>query len=274
MSVFWAVILALASNLVLSLGMLLQKKHVAAFGAKDRKGAAYRADLVGWILGFVLMNIAPIPRFFALMGLPINVVNAFVGSNVAFTAIMAIFILRERMSRRQVLWSMFLLAALAAASVRGGSPEEVLDRPWLLGFFALPLVVCAGCWIARTRRRSAVLAILLAAGSGAFGGYMNLPMKAVQTGGLDLSSRIFFVGLYIVAGVLSFFLIQYAYKDGAMSSVSPAMYGLQVLWPALASFWVFKSVFDPVQVVALAAIALGVFMVARPNPDQAGASPP
>jgi drug/metabolite transporter (DMT)-like permease len=268
---FWAIVLALASNVVLSLGMLLQKKYVAVFGTKDRRSAAFRRDLLGWILGFLLMNLAPIPRFFALQGLPINVVNAFVGSNVAFTAIMAVFILKERMTRPQILWSAFLLAALALAAARGGSPESALDRPSLIFFFALPLVLGALCMLLRRRKPSRELAILFAVSSGAFGGYMNLPMKAVQSGGLDIATLVFFVGLYIVAGALSFVLIQFAYKDGEMSAVSPAMYGLQVLWPALASFWVFRSLFDPVQVLALVAIALGVLMIAKPA---RGAPPP
>lgn len=265
MSVFWAVVLVVLSNVMLSLGMLLQKKHVGWIGAADRRSRGFRSQLAVWVLGFTLMNLATVPRFFALYGLPINVVNAFFGSNVAFTAVMAVFILKERMSARQILWSAFLLAALVVASARGGLPESALSRPWLVLFFAVPAVVGVACIAARRRKVSVALAVLLAACSGAMGGYMNLPMKAIQTGGLDPASIAFFIVLFFVPGFLSFALVQLAYKDAEMSVVSPAMYGFQVLWPALASYWVFDAVFDPVQALALASIALAVFLVSRPE---------
>jgi drug/metabolite transporter (DMT)-like permease len=266
-NVLLAALIALLGNFLLSLGMVLQKRNVAWIGAADKKVSAYRRARSGWILGFVLMNLSPVFNYFALTGLPANVVSALIGANVAFTAILAAFFLKERLGKRRLAFILLLFAALMVAGLSGGSGsgEEFKSREFFV-FFALPLVAAGLVLALRPKKKGKGLAVLIAAVSGALGGYMVLAMRAVQ-----LASGAHFLAwftspylyVYVAGGIASFGLVQFAYKDGEMQSVSPAYYGMQVLWPAIASYAVLGLPFDPIQASAFVGIAFCIVMIAR-----------
>ena len=71
-----------------------------------------------------------------------------------------------------------------------------------------------------------------------------------------------FLYLFLIAGASSAAILQFAYKDGEMSSVSPAYYGMMVLFPALMSYMVFAVPFDIIQALAFAVIVLCVALIA------------
>jgi drug/metabolite transporter (DMT)-like permease len=266
-NVLVAAFIALLGNFLLSLGMVLQKRNVAWIGAADKKVPAYRRARSGWILGFALMNLAPIFNYFALMGLPANVVSALIGANVAFTALLAAFFLKEGLGKRRLAFILLLFAALMVAGLSGGSGpgEEFKSREFFV-FFALPLVAAGLVLALRAKKKGKGLAVLIAAVSGALGGYMVLAMRAVQ-----LASGAHFLAwfttpylyIYLASGLVSFSLVQFAYKDGEMQSVAPAYYGMQVLWPAIASYAVLGFPFDPIQASAFVGIAFCIVMIAR-----------
>lgn len=270
-----AAILALMGNFLLSLGMVLQKRNVSWLdsgrGWRRFKSPAF----LGWLLGFLFMNLVTVFNYLALLGLSANVVSALIGSSVAFTALLTAIVLRKPPTRREVLWSSLLFAALGMSGLRGGRPGSIVHLPSLLAFLAMPLALGGLLLVLRRKsgRRGRVLAVLLAAVSGSLGGYMVLPMRAAQIGsGLDILAWFStpYPYCYLAAGASSFILIQLAYKDGELQSVSPAYYGLQVLWPALASYAVLGSVFDPIQGLAFAVVALSVWMIARQGAHEEG----
>lgn len=267
MNVVIAALIALAGNFLLSLGMVLQKRNVAWIGATEKRTPSYRAARSGWIVGFVLMNLAPIFNYFALMGLSANVVSALIGANVAFTALLAAVFLKEGLGRRRLAFIALLFAALMVAGLRGGSgSDESFSAKDFFVFFALPLAAAGLVLALRAKKKGRGLAVLIAAVSGALGGYMVLALRAVQLasgGNLLAWFTAPYLYVYIVSGIASFSLVQFAYKDGEMQSVSPAYYGMQVLWPAVASYAVLGLPFDPVQASAFAGIAFCILMIAR-----------
>ncbi len=261
-----AIAAALAGNFLLSLGMILQKRHIAWIGHKGEKDRAFRLDRLGWFAGFTLMNIQPVFNYIALTRLPPNVVGAAAGSSVAFTALLASLILGERLGRRKLAWTCAMFAAMGLSALR--SP------PQGAGFFPLvlyasllpPLVAALLALAARRRRKGPATAVALAAVAGSLGGFMVLSLAALRLVGGARPLLWFgtpYIYVYLVAGIGAFSLVQLAYKDGRMSSVAPAYYGMQVLWPALASYFVFASPFDPIQGAAFAAVALCVAAISR-----------
>jgi len=261
-----AALVALVGNFILSFGMVLQKRNVSWLGHKGKRDGQFAQARSGWLAGFLLMNVAPVFNYVALLGLPPNVVGAAIGSNVAFTAMLSSAMLGERLGARRVLWTCLMFAAIGLAGLRGSFGAGSLIVPALYVFLALPLVGAAFCLVLRHGRRSGGLAVAIAAVAGSMGGFMILPLRALQIGAAPsiagwLASP--FLYLYIVAGAGAFSIVQLAYKDGEMSSVSPAYYGMQVLWPAIASYFAFGSPFDPVQAAAFLAIAVCVVLVAR-----------
>jgi drug/metabolite transporter (DMT)-like permease len=279
-----AAAIAIAGNFVLSLGMALQKRHVGWIGAgrrpavapvpaveRRRKGRRAR-DFLFWFLGFMLVNIVPAFQYFALMGLSTNVVGAAAGTSIAFTALLSVSFLRERLGKRRLALTLLLFAAIVAAGLlgEGGSSGLAgLSPTALFAFLGLPLAAGAALLLLRRRIKGPRLATLIAAASGALGGFMVFPLRALQVdAGPGLAGWLASPYLYafLAAGLSSFLLIQAAYRDGEMASVAPAVYGMQVLWPALGSFLVFGAKFLPAQIAAFALVALCVVAIAGMRP--------
>ncbi len=290
---------ALAGSAILSLGMVLQKRHVGWIGAKKAAAANTKVsaavsanatsssadavtaaassvaaarhgdrtrDVLLWSLGFVLMNIQPIFVYVALLGLPANVVSAAAGASVAFTAIFSALLLGEKMSRRKVFWTAVLFISVAVAGLRGVSGSRELYDPALYGAFALPLALAVFILALGKRLPENLAVVAIAVAAGSLGGFMVLPMQGLQTlpgPGLIAWIQSPYLYVYLGAGIGSFALNQIAYRRGAMTMIAPAFYGMQVLWPAVASYAVAGAPFDALQSLAFAGIAASILLMSR-----------
>jgi drug/metabolite transporter (DMT)-like permease len=271
-----AALVALGGNALLSLGMVLQKRNISCLDKGRPRDAAFRRSALGWFAGFMLVNIVPAFNYVALLGLPPNVVGAMAGTSLAFTALLSVPILGERLGSRRLVLSAALFAAIIVAGLRGSSgaaADESFSPAALYAAFALPLAVAAAAWARRAvlghtgrggERRK--LALLFAAVAGSCGGFMVLPERALQIVAGDAPLRWLatpFLYLFLGGGLGGFVHLQVAYKDGEMTSVAPVYYGMQVLWPALASYSVFAAPFDPIQAAAFAALAICVGAISK-----------
>ena len=269
---------ALSGSAILSLGLVLQKRHVAWLSERRYPGRSRDAAL--WVVGFVLMNVQPVFVYFALAGLAANVVAAAGGASVAFTALLSVPLLGERLTRRRIAWTVLLFAALAVASLRGGGSVaegavaaagggaggDGFSAPGLYLAFALPaLAVAAAIGFDRAggirQPVRTVPAAAFAAGAGAFSGFMVLAMdglRSIASGGFSDWLRSPFLYLYVAAGIAAFAVNQIAYGKGSMASVAPAFYGMQVLWPAICAYFVSGAAFDALQALSFVVIALSI----------------
>jgi len=219
-----------------------------------------------------LMNITPVFNYFALMGLPTNVVGAAAGLSVAFTAILAKLMLRESLDIRRLGWTIILFGAIVSAGFLGelgSSGNKGLSRSALFFFLGIPLGFGVLLLVFRSRLKGPRHAAILGAISGCLGGFMVFPLRALQ---VDAGTGILgwlaspYLYAYFAAGLGSFILIQLAYKDGEMSAIAPALYGMQVLWPALGSHFVFGAKFFPAQTAAFVLVAICVAAIAAVHP--------
>jgi drug/metabolite transporter (DMT)-like permease len=272
----------LIGNFILSLGMTMQKLHIgwmdrlgdSSRGGRFRlpRGGGFYRDFWFWFLGLCLMNVVPAFQYFALLGLAANIVGAAAGASVAFTAVLSKLILKESMGRRRLVWTVLLFVGIAAAGFLGdsGSSKAASFSPAALYvFLVIPLAAGLALVALRGRFKGPGMAAAMAAVAGCFGGFMVFPMRAFQlTAGAGLAGTFASPYLYvwILAGFASFALTQLAYKGGEMSTVAPALYGMQVLWPALGSYAVFGGVFFPAQALAFAFVALCVLAIAGARP--------
>jgi drug/metabolite transporter (DMT)-like permease len=276
----WAAAIALAGSLLLSMGMTLQKRHVVWLGSPRPWGRAFFRHLGLWCLGILLMNLQTVSQYFALMGLPANVVGATTGASVAFTAMLAMLMLKERLGGRRLAWTLALFAAMAAAGFLGegsGSEAKDLSPAALYVFLGIPLVLGVSLFSLRRHIKGPRLAASIAAVSGCLNGFMLFPLRALQVDAAPslsgwLSSPYLYA--YLVAGFSGFVLIQLAYRDGEMAAVAPALYGMQVIWPAIGSHLVFGTKFFPAQTAAFVAVAVCVGAISGPKPPGARRKPP
>lgn len=292
--VYVALLLALAGSACLSLGMVLQKKHVLWFETRRNKGP-YARDMWFWMAGLLAMNLQPVFLFLSLFGLSPSVAAATNGASVTFTALFSIPLLGETMSRRKAAWSVLLFVAIAGAALTAAPQDaeapqvaaapQVAEAPGAAGFEPFPLVaallvpLACAFLIARMMKtapsaatgggrtgvqipgsRNGRLAVVMGAASGALGGFMVLPMRILQGSSLPVGAWFAspWIYLYAVAGGAAFYFSQKAYASGKLGAVAPAFYGLQVLWPALVSYPVFSALFMPAQAAFFVVIAVAV----------------
>lgn len=268
MSPIAAAFFALGSNLVLSLGMMLQKRNVSWLGRGRRRDGAFYRTVFGWSVGLVLVSVAPAFNYAALLGLPANAVAATAGSNVAFTALLSAIFLGERVGRRRLAWIVVLFGAIVVAGYRGSSADmNGRLQPWaIFAALAVPALVAVVALALRPSHRGRRLALLFAAVAGSFSGSMVLPMRAVQiaAGPNPLTWLATpYPYLFLIGGSGGFIFEQLSYKDGEMSRSAPIFSGMQVLWPALVSHLAFAAAIDPVQTAAFTTVALCIAMIAR-----------
>jgi len=255
---------ALVASAILSLGMVLQKRHIAFIGYKGKRGAAFRRDRSGWLAGFTLVNVAPLFNYLALLGLPANVVAGVAGSNVAFAGLFSAFLLGERLESRALGPTILLFAGIALAGLRSGGSPETANFAFIWVFMLVPLALAAVALVLRGRGKSQILAATIGGVAGCLGGFMIVLLKLLGTAEPTIAGWLAspWLWLYLIAGISSFSIVQLAYKDGEMNRVGPAYYGMQVLWPAGASLFVFSLPFDFLQWIAFGVIALSVGLIA------------
>ncbi len=262
--------LALVGNLLLSLGMVLQKKNVGWFAHRgNKKEGRYRRAKYGWLLGFTFMNLQPVFNYFALFGLPPNIVAAMIGTNVAFTSILATILLGERLGLKRILAVVVIFGAVAVMSYTGEELARGIAGMSERLYYAFGIIPFAtGVVLALGRRRLCRLRgfpTLIAAVAGALGGYMIVTMKALQLhsqGGLLSWLGKPYVYIYFIAGAMNFSIIQLAFHHGEVSTVSPADYGMQVLWSAVTSYLVFGLRPDLLHLACITLIVASIVVIA------------
>lgn len=271
---------ALAGSAILSYSLILQKRHGSWIdyhlgslsGARllsdpttqeMTKGTRFK-ELLLWLLGFGLMNLRSVFVYIALYGLRPNVVAAASGSSVAFTALLSVPLLHEHISAKRFSWTLVLFVALAFLGFHGSPGSGDFSDLGLSIAFAIPVVASVVLVALRRKFDGPALAAALAGTAGAFAGFMVLAME-----GLKSLPRLAdwltapYIYMYLVCGVASFLLNQAAYRKGKMSVIAPSYYGLEVLWPAVASYGVVGAWFDPLQVISILVIAGSILMLAR-----------
>jgi len=89
--------MAVIGSLIISLGLVLQKRGVAWFRHTNKNSAEYKLLRNIWFIGFVLNNLLSIFYYFALKGLSASVVGAMMGLNIIFSALFSRLILKEHL---------------------------------------------------------------------------------------------------------------------------------------------------------------------------------
>lgn len=256
-------------SMVVTLGMILQKKGVHWFELRSAGDPSYRRLRAFWIIGLVLINTLAFFYYFGLRGLPASIVGAMMGLNVVFTAVFSVALLGERPNRAVVLWSLVMVAGIVAANL-AAPPGTGTPSPsgfWVGVFFALPYLMAAGAYLGHRffRLPPAPYAAILAVAAGSLDGFVIVLIKAMQGAKARVLDYFLtpYAYLYIVASLSVITLMQLAYRKGAMSRIAPALYGAQVVWPVISSFLIFSAPVNPAQAAAFAFVALSAVMVQR-----------
>jgi drug/metabolite transporter (DMT)-like permease len=259
---------AFLGNAVQALGFVLQKMGVTWLGRKGLKDKAFRRDRFLWMLGFTAINIVPIFQFLALASISTAALSSMTGICVVLTVFFSRILLGARIQRSDWIWSFLILIGIGVASYFGA---EGLSR----GYSSLALVIlsilpeAAGLpvfFVPSLRGNNRLRARWFAAIAGAASGIMIVQLKALR---IDCGSEFFaylsspWLYLYMINGAFSLTIHQFAYKAGEMIVIAPIQFGVLVIYPVFASFFVFGSIPIPIQLLAFMAIIVSIVMIVR-----------
>ena len=266
MTTLGAYFLALFGNFLLSLGFSLQKKNVAWLSAKKRGEARQTREVVGWTFGFLLMNLQPIFNYLALRGLAPNIVAAVSGSNIIFTILLSRILLGERIPRAKWVWIVLLAGSLAMAGFVGQESSSVFNVEAFWIAFFIPTAFAMLVLLVMRRIGARQIGLFLGSAAGALGGFMVLVLEGLRLKhGSDFLSWIAspYLYVYIFCGISSFLIKQVAFEKGDMNAVAPSFYGLLVLYPSVAAYFVSAVLLHPLQVAAFGGIAISIIFFAK-----------
>ncbi|HON88086.1 MAG TPA: hypothetical protein PK746_01270 [Spirochaetales bacterium] len=260
--------MAVIGSLIISLGLVLQKRGVAWFRHTNKNSAEYKLLRNIWFIGFVLNNLLSIFYYFALKGLSASVVGAMMGLNIIFSALFSRLILKEHLSKTIITLSLILVFFIALANLT--SAEETTTAVpaafEIYLFFILPFCITT---LAQLLKKTAIIkgelyAILFAASAGSLEGFIIILIKALQASKgsnplLYFSSP--YLYFYILASVSLIMFMQVAYSHGRMTRTGPVLWAMQILYPVIISYISFKTQFIPLQTTAFAGIILCVILI-------------
>jgi drug/metabolite transporter (DMT)-like permease len=260
-----AALLALTAYGVLSTGMILMKKGIAWIGHQGPKDGAWRRDLGIWIAGFLLSNLYVVPSLVALKTLTPHIVAAFAGFGVVVLVLLAAAVLGEKLLRSDALYTAAIFLSIILLNIYELSPgKDALNIPLLAGAAAFPLLLFATAFTKGLSRT--VRAVMFASVSGTATGIIVILMKTlVKLYGFRVGDYLHspYVYLYLFFSLTAFIALQLAYKIETMMRTGPVQYVSSIVYPAVCSALVFGNVIRPIQIAALAAIALAVAGILR-----------
>ncbi len=263
-----AIAFTIAGSMVISMGMVLQKRGVGWFRHKELKNDHYKRLKRIWFIGFFLNNCLSIFYYFALKGLTASVVGAMMGLNIVFSAIFSSFILKEHISKTLAALSLLLVGFILLANLSAPAYEaaKIPDPTLIITFCGIPFVLVALAHLLRKTvgLRDERYAICFAAAAGALEGFIIVLIKALQAS-KGSNPLLYFTSpylyLYLLASVSLIAFLQVAYSHGRMTRTAPVLWGAQILYPVVISYLAFSVKLVHMQLAAFGGIIVCVILI-------------
>ncbi len=265
------ILLGTLAYFLLALGFVFQKKGIAIF-SKERKAS----DYIFWISGLILININPLINFFALNLVPSYVINAISALTIVFTILLSAALLKEKLYASDFVYIFAITFMIAAITMKTKDVSQNMPPLSHSLFFALlPIVlfilllpfkhlVSKSESLNNGSMPALINVIIPSITSGAMAGFMVIAMKLLQLDkGQNLSISYLsslYLYLFLLNGLISFIAIQIAYKNGSMIMIAPLQYGFTVLYPIIASLFLFPVNSSFVESLDIIALTISIFI--------------
>jgi drug/metabolite transporter (DMT)-like permease len=243
-----------------------------------------------WITGTVVTPASPLLILYAVSIGNVALVGAMAGSGLASLAVFSMLVMKEKVRRRELIGVCVILAGVVVVGVfsRHNRPSNILLGPLFL-YLGVAVLLSAAALLASLRRKRVGIAIGLLAG--VLGGFVPLFQK-VSTSRIGRSSSLVdrfphsflaralamtqehpllrraaqaFTNPYALAWIalslLSFGLLQFAYRRDKAIRIIPAFSATTVVVPVTGGVLFFGATIHPVEWPAVAGILAGVFLL-------------
>lgn len=263
-----SIFMAATAYSLLSLGFVLQKKGIRWMGWKGPKNKIFYSNLITWIIGFIVMNVYPVPTAVALKNLPPHLVSAFAGWGIIMLVFFSFLLLKEKLYKTDYIFSLLVVVGIVFLNFFEKTVSEfsaATPRVWGLTILCIVpvILILTGPVKFLTKK---VKTWIFASVSGMSAGLMVITLRLLVVNfGYEVSLYFdsIYLYLYLGFGLLSFIGLQLALKNGPMIAVGPVQYSTTIIYPVFAVFLVFQQAIHWAQVIAIGLIVSGVISILK-----------
>ena len=184
--------------------------------------AAFMLNLVGFVLHLVAIRL-----------LPLFLAQAAIAASLAVTALLAVLVFRDRLTRSEWASVAAVCVGLALLTAAAGATGEERATATLNLTLAVGVVVIAALGAVVSRSHGGVSATVLSMLAGL--GFATTAVAARAVPGISMSEVLAAPAAYIlpIAGALAFLLYSVALQRGAVTAATAPMIVLQTVTPAV-----------------------------------------
>ena len=248
-----------------SLGTILQKKGSGWMVHKGNRPKNARALVLIWAAGLLVSYaLSAVPLLIASKGLAPHIISALSGVNIALTVVLSYFLLKEKLHRSDLWFSLLIVGCIALLSFHLTDTSGEVKRKYLYLLLATPIIVLVPLLFKVLKPKHEVAML------GVFSGFMmglsvvmlNILVKEFDT----ISTRIFaspFLYFYLLVGGASIAAAQLAFRLGEVVLFAPIQVVSGMCYPLICSFFLYEAAVGLIQVVLILIMAFACWGIQR-----------
>lgn len=234
-----------------------------------------------WTAGALINLAGGVFQILALSRGDITLVQPLVNMNIVLTVGAGVFLMGERVSRREAAGVVVVVLGAVLLGLSAGTPSvAVVDRGALRALFVgvVALATLLGLSL-RSKRPPLAIEVGLALMAGCLFGLgfayvkvVTIEIAELGRGGLPPPAALagfllgdFALWMILAANLAAFFLMQGAFSHGRVSVVSPLTTIAAILIPVVAGIFVFHEAVGPLRASGIAAVVAGTALLALPS---------
>lgn len=265
MDYLFSIFMALVAYSCISTGFVLMKIGIHWMGWKGKRDRTFYKNLFLWITGFFIMNIYGVPSAVALKQLPPHIVAAFAGWGIVVLVFLSHFLLKEKILKTDFPFALLIAAGIFLLSYfERPASGTIINITGMIFLCSIPAVLFIFGFINRLSPR--VKTVVFASVSGVSAGLMVVFLRLLV---LKYQYKVVlyfdspYLYLYIVFALISFIALQVAIKNGPMMMIGPVQYSGNIIYPLLATLFVFSRWVHVVQFLAVGVIVYSVVSILK-----------
>lgn len=217
-----------------------------------------------WLSGTLIMMAAPFIIQYATSLGGVSLVGAMSGSGLAALTLFSFFVLKEKIHTNELAGVAMILSASIIIGVFSSAAtiQSIMNLPKLFMFLSV-IVVSYVILTVISLKFNKLTGIVLGGFSGAVGGFVTLFQKVTTsnpTGASSLITNPFFY-TWMAISVISFFILQFSYKNDRAIRIIPSFSANYILVPVLGGVICFQEALNPFQWAGAALIICGALAI-------------
>jgi drug/metabolite transporter (DMT)-like permease len=288
---FLSVVVAFVGYSVLNISQAGQKIGLAVLRTRRLAGISI------WLVATLGTSLAAFINLYAISQGNVSLVGAMAGSGLGSLALFSWLVMKEPISRWELIGIAVVFAAAVLIGIFSGGFESPRPRVEALFLYLGALTAVYAMLWAVLRRRIPLVATVIGGFGGTLGGFVTLFQKVSTTNfGRSLSflsasgetpeiPAVSGVGAvltnpytlgWVLLSIVSMVVMQFAYRRGKAIRIIPAFSATYVVIPILGGVLVFEEVLHPVQWIGVALVIGGILLITlkRPRKRQEGSIDP